>query len=271
MSILRPTSLALAACAVFGTISAEALSYNLRDTMLVFRKSGSPDLEVNLGSFSTFTTPGLSFNISAYNNTQFTTAFGASPASWVGLSFSVFSAVPTGNGDGTYPNNTILITAPRSDINIQSTPWDRRTSSSQSTTVSKILGVAGYNSGSGAAGWSAGTPFDSVTNSASAIIIPSANASSYTSIAGTGGSLGGTTPGAGSIENTLVNQGDILRSDLYVVKPGSSGQGEYAGYFEFNGSSGTLSFQPVPEPSTIATLGVGSVALVFALRRRSSK
>lgn len=257
----------LAAGFALSTIAAQAFTYNPGDLMLTFHQTGRPDLEVNIGSVVTYRNlgPGQQITVSQYDGTQLSTAF----SSLDGLSFGVMSAVPTGQTVDGQIGRTLWVTNPRLDVNVQSTPFVRQTGSSQGNTTSKILGVAGYGSASGALPWSAGTPGDSVTNSASAIIIPNADSSSYSTLAGVNGNLGGT---YANIENTTPNGftgGQFIRSDLYEAAPRTAvGQdATYLGYFEF-GANGVTTFNSVPEPGTFALLALGGLSLLGIQRLR---
>lgn len=253
------TGLALACNSAYGQFA-----YANRDVLLTFHQTGSPDLIVNAGSVSSFvnlalSSPGSTISISQYNATQISTAF----SSLSGVSWSAMSAVPSGTGDASAPDNTVWLTNPRFDINVQTTPFQQKTASTQSSWRSKVLSVAGVNSTVGAIGYSAGTALDPVSNTSTALIIPSDSPSSYSQIAGLTGNLGGTF-GQGTIENTTPSGfTGVTRSDFYQLKPGS-GNGQYLGYFEF-GANGKASFTSVPEPGTWALMTLGGVAL---LRRR---
>lgn len=260
----------LAAGLVLTTAAAHAFTYNPGDLMLNFHQSGRPDLEVNLGSVITYRNlgPGQQIVVSQYTGTQLSTAF----SSLDGLSFGVMSAVPAGQTIDGQPQKTLWLTNPRTDVNTQSTPFVRGTASNQGNTGSKILGVAGFASSAGAAPWSAGTPFDSVTNGASAIIIPNGDASSYTTLAGTAGTLGNTYANIENITPTGFTGGQFIRSDLYeaVPKTANGQDATYLGYFEF-GANGVTTFNSVPEPGTFALLALGGLSLFGIQRLRRNK
>ena len=87
------------------------------------------------------------------------------------------------------------------------------------------------------------------------------NPVSYTIGVGSLGDFNGTW--APSVEN--LTTGGTTTSDLFQQNPGAANNGIYLGSFSMDG--GTLSFSPVPEPSTWAMIGSGAFALL-ALRRR---
>ncbi|EEF58446.1 PEP-CTERM sorting domain-containing protein [Pedosphaera parvula] len=249
--------------------SAQAqFTYANRDMIAVFRQTGSPDMVVNLGQASIYydlgtTAPGSTITINNYSPAQFSAAFSSGA---VGVNWAVMSGVPVGNGDATRPARTVWITAPRLDLNTQTSPYQRDTGSTQVSWLSTIRGVAGAGSTAGAAAWGAGTPADPISNSPTVAIIPSSDPSSYTQIAGTAGNLNGTF-GQGSIENGSVTSFTDERSDLYEVRPGT-GDAIYLGFFDLNGQ-GALTFTAVPEPSVYALIGVGFLSLFFFRQRRS--
>jgi PEP-CTERM motif len=243
-------------------------TYSNRDMLAVFRQTGSPDLVVNLGQASLYynlaaNAPGSTITINSYTPAQFSAAFSSGA---VGVNWAVIGGVPVGNGDATRAARTVWITAPRLDLDTQTTPYQRDTGSTQGSWLATIRGVAGAGSTSGAAAWGAGTPADPISNTPTVAIIPSNDPSSYTQIAGTAGNLNGTF-GQGSIENGSTTPFSDLRSDLYEVRPGT-GDSIYLGYFDLN-SAGILTFTAVPEPSTYALMGFGILSLWFFRQRRS--
>lgn len=257
----------LAAGFALSTVATHAFTYNPGDLMLNFRQTGSRDLEVNIGSVVTYRNlgPGQQIVVSQYTGAQLTAAF----SSLDGLSFGVMSAVPIGQTVDGQIGRTLWVTNPRIDVNVQSTPFLRKTGSSQGNTTSIILGVAGLGSASGAVPWSAGTSFDSVTNSSTAIIISATDSSAYSVIAGTSGDLG---LSYGNIENITPSgftSGQYLRSDLYEAAPRTAlnQDATYLGYFEF-GADGVTTFNSVPEPGTFAILALGGLSLLCIQRLR---
>jgi hypothetical protein len=141
----------------------------------------------------------------------------------------------------------------------------------QGNVLGAVLGVAGYGSSTGALPYGQNSTPDPVFNSHTAIIIPSTDASSYTVKAGVTGNLGNPpTFGQGSIENTTpAGFSGTQVSDLYQTIPTRNAVGARLGEFDFN-SDGTMTFVPIPEPSTYALLGLGGF-LFMVLRSRRNK
>lgn len=242
---------------------AAPFEYNDRDLMLTFRKSGKPDFEVNIGSFSTYASATLPFTVGGYTPIQLTSILGSTDS----LSWSVVGAVRPGLGDAAYPANTLWLTKPRSDALNPTLAYERRSSSTQSAISSSINGIAGNGSIAGALSWSSGTPADPLTNTRTAVAIPSGDPNSYTQLAGGNGTLNGTF-GQGSVENTVPPGGALTSSDLYEVLPGT-GKAKLLGHFDLM-PNGSMVFVPVPEPGTMALLGLGGLFL-FARARSTTK
>lgn len=261
----KPTFALLAAGSVLAWAAdtgAQPFAFKDRDLLLVFRKPGSANLEVDIGPASTYLNalPNATINVNQYSSAQLTSAY----AGLDSLSWAVLGAVRPGQGDASAPQNTLWLTRGRDDVNTPSTPWARKSNSAQSQVSSVINGIAGNGSIAGAKTWSLGTPLDPLNNTSTVVIIPSSDPNSYTALAGLLGNLGGTF-GQGSVENTTpAIFSSATRSDLFEVQPGS-GSASYKGYFEFR-PDGTTIFQAVPEPSTYALALVGG-ALLFAGRR----
>jgi hypothetical protein len=81
-----------------------------------------------------------------------------------------------------------------------------------------------------------------------------------------------TSPYSGNFQNdwayNVLNNGAGV-SDLYQSDPGGTTQhGAYLGNFNLS-SGGLLTFSPVPEPSTWAMMGTGTLAFMALRRRRS--
>lgn len=235
-----PSILLVAAAWLISSIAARAqtFTFNNGDVLLVFTQPGRPNLEVDVGPVSGFlnATPGTPIAINELNSTQLNTAL----TSLAGVNWTVISTV---RGASVYglPLNTLFLTNPRLNVNSQTSPYTSQNSFKQAAVGSIIDTVAGYGSSVGAVLWSEGTPLSPVTNTTDVVIIPDGDESSYTSIAGTSGDLGGNFT-QGDIENQTPSpfSSGVTRSDFYELPPGGAA-GTYLGYFEFN-SSGTLTF-----------------------------
>jgi hypothetical protein len=241
-------------------------AYTSQDVMAVFRQTGSPDLEVNLGQVSFFynlatTAPGSTVSINNYTPLQFSTAF----SSAVGVNWAVMSAVPLGGGTTEHPSRTVWLTSPRVTLGTQTSPYQGDSGSTQGSWVSVIRGIAGAGGTAGAVPWGSGTPPSALTNSSTVAVIPSSDSSSYTQIGGTFGDLNGTF-GQGSSENSSATPFSTQRSDFYEIHP-NGGNATYLGYFDFD-SNGALSFTAVPEPGSLSLFGLGGLFLLHTARCR---
>jgi hypothetical protein len=242
--------------------SAQTFNYNNGDLLLGLRTpGGTSDLIVDIGAASLYSGASGPITISGtYFNSQELTDAGLTLNN---LYFSVFGDIAPGNSSGTA--NTLWVTAPQSDNTIQAPAWGAQTSPNQGNTRSQIESIA-----FGATYTSFGEPA-SESNTVSAVVVPSGlnlsgeGALSYTTGIGPNGNFNGnfgsnnnieqSTPGAFSSGTSPV------RSDLFEMVPGSNGS--YLGFFELD-PNGTLTFnpEPVPEPTTWATFGLGMLGLI---------
>jgi hypothetical protein len=243
------------------TAKAQVFTYTAEDLLLGIRSAGPNDFVVDLGPSSFFRTAAAgTYDISTgrYNSSQLTSAFGGLD----GLSLSVFGDVRTTGGS--LPNNTLWMTAARPDINVQTIPWQRKSSITQGNTGAKIDGVAG-----GAVGYSGGQPAGP-NNTATAVVMPDNYAGgSYQVSVGTG-NWGGTFVGnsEGNTGISFAAGGVPVRLDLYELQPAAGNPaGTWLGYFDFK-PNGTASFTVVPESSAWATIGGGACLLFAAFQRR---
>ena len=244
------------------SLQAQVFTYNTRDLVLAFRRSGSSDLEVDLGSIDTFKSANqtLSLNNRFDLNTQLLPTFGDLNS----LTFSVFGAQ---RGTGSDPANTSWLSLKRTDPNVQTAAPNGYTSSKSQNIQSAISGILGDGASSGSLVYapSAGYP----PSSSTALIVPTAGtaaANSYTTKYTAVGGLASlvAAPGVeittGASFSTTPNA--IAALDLYQYLPGTTTQAaSLLGTFTFD-NTGALSFVPVPEPSTWALFGLGGLLLI---------
>lgn len=241
--------------------TAQTFNYNNGDLLLGFRTpNGTSDLVVDIGAASLYT--GATGPITISGNYFTSSQLSDAGLSLNNLYFSVFGDISPG-----FPGtaNTLWVTAPQSDYFIQATPWAAQTSNQQGLTRSQMESIA-Y----GATYTSFGLA-PSADNTASAVVVPSSlnlggeSALSYTTGIGANGNFNGNFGSNNNIEQdtsaTFSSGTSPIRTDLYEMIPGSSGS--YVGFFELD-PNGTLVFspEPVPEPTTWATFGMGLMGLV---------
>jgi hypothetical protein len=222
--------------AVVAALPAHAgFQYNPRDLVIGFRVDGggTSELTVNAGPASAFYTlaSGSTITISSVNATLLNGIFG----DMNNLVWSAAADVRT-NGDASYPLDTLWLTAPRTDLATQSTPWNRRSLYAQATTGAKIDGIA-----NGGVTYGGEVPTSS-TNTSSLVVLPAGNTYAYSTFITASGNYGGTFPG--SVESytgpTFTTDGLSVRADLYQLLPGT-GAGTYLGYFELK-PTGVLTY-----------------------------
>jgi len=242
------------------TLQAAPFTYNAQDLLIGFRGPGNFDYVVDVGTVSQFGFGSGIHNITAYTGSQLSTVFGGLD----GISFSVFGDVRTTGG--ALPFNTLWVTSARSDISVQSNPWNRAGQSAQGTVGGKIDGIA-----NGALMYSSTFPPGPNNTPTAVTVTNNFNSSpgvSYKLGIGPAGNFSGTFPG--NVENTtpagFASLGTPIRSDLYELQPGS-GLGEYKGFFQLN-TDGSMFFQAVPEPNTAALMAAGFGLLTWIQRQR---
>jgi hypothetical protein len=262
----------LAAGALTFNQTAEALPFILHqaDLGLGFRKVGTfkenNEVVVNIGQATNYVNLTAGTVITVTN----VTAAQLSPDSFTSLnnlSISAFGDVNNNVYPG-YPRNTIWVSMPRTDINVQSTPPDRQDQDSVSSMVSAINSIL-----NGAVAIS-GRISSNQDNTISFLREP---ATTYNTVQGQnlGAWIGGAIdPNTGTFQdNWMVNVENptagsftsAIRSDLYEVLPAgftdphtgqTTGPAYYVGYFQFN-PGGSLTFTrgasstPPPPPSPV--------------------
>lgn len=236
-------------------IEAQTFTYAPRDLILSLRQSGNAtDVAINLGPASQYyggLGGGAPVDLtSRYNPADLQSTYGVGLAN---VSWSVAGAVAAGDGgDASVPTSTLWLTRGRDPLtpDIQSTPWQDKSSFSQGGTGARVVGIA-----NGAV--SVGTAISS-----SYATVADANSQSYHTYVTDLGNYQNTFQG--NVENNTTT--GSTRTDLYELRPAAGNpSATYLGYFELN-SSGALTFTAVPEPGTWAMIGLGGLML-FGLQR----
>jgi hypothetical protein len=254
---------------VLASLSASAqpvFQYNDGDLVLDFSKAGSADLEVDIGSSSSFIAlaGGGAVPVSGYNiSSQLLSTFGGSLD---GVSFSVFGTTSSTSAD--------YLSLRRLNPSVANTVPADFSGAKASSVSGDVNGLIGFGTSTGILPYSAGTPADSVGNTATAVVIPTSGVAAVNSFTTKYNGTGGlksllATPGAA---NTLAGNfaetpGATAASDLFEYDGNGSGSkvlllGEFT-----LGNNGAVEFAPVPEPTTYG-LAAGAGLLLVMLRRQ---
>jgi hypothetical protein len=226
-----------------GTLS----SYAVGDVLVCFRNGGANDLVVDAGPISTFTnaSPNQRISINQYTGGQL--AYVSTNA----VSWSAF----TWFDNSASPNWTLFVTKARTSLDVQTTPWQDKSSYSQSYPAGRMATIP-----LGAADEAAYIPSGafSTLNMATAVLEGDISAGNSDYKTGQSyrdallGSYGGYFNGTfeGNPENTtranFTTKGMVVRSDFYQLTPTSGyGLGKFLGYFEFS-PNGTMTYVAYP-------------------------
>jgi len=254
---------AVAAAVLSGASAMAQFNYQNGDLLAAFGNGGSTDVIVDLGSISNFQQPGAAAN--SWNlNAVLTSVFGSTPVG-SGLYWSVFGV----NDTSITPNNssvvqgspyTVWSTLARVDPNVQNDlPTVSGNASSQHQSVNEIKTIANLTSPGVA------NP-GLITDYSPGVEEVATSLGGYSSLMNSSSD-----PGAGNLAETwsynMLNNG-VGTSDFYQNDPGNPLSTPATDLGNFNlDSTGLLTFNPVPEPSTWAMVGSGLLALL-AIRRR---
>ncbi len=249
-SLFTTALLGAAALLLAGHSARAALTYTAGDLFLGFKAAGADqDYLVNIGNVSQFSSLGAGSTVTVITGGSISadlgTAFGSS---WFSSGSVFWSITGTTYNGTTNLVPTLYATRARSISGAQSTPWVGSASSNQVESVSLLQALAGkYAQDGTAAGASKATFQDSASDNSYAKL------TAATSDFSIGGSV------EGSTSRTL---------DFYRIDPVNDQAAAYLGYFTINGS-GVVTFTAVPEPSTVALLGLSATAFLIFVRRRS--
>ncbi len=257
MKINKLAVLTAAAGFLWSLNASAQFSYNNSDLLLGFRTpGGTSDLLVDIGSVSLYTgaTGPIAISGNYYTASQLTDA----GLSLNNLYFSVFGDVSPGYPTTYGPYNTLWVTAPESVPGTLTTPWAAQTSAQLATSRSRIESIGAGGTFLGA------TTSPGSDNTATAIVtsdsFSQSGDTSYAIGIGPNGNFQGNFGSNNNIENSTpgsFTSGSVI-SDLYEMRPNQGGL--LLGEFVLT-SNGALTFNPVPEPTTWATLGLGLLGL----------
>jgi hypothetical protein len=259
LQIIRGLTARVGGYALFtGALQAAPFLYAPGDLVLAFRQTGNAsDYVVNIGKATNFSAlpSDTTLVISNLSVAQLNSAF----PSLNGLQWSVAAANRPPLVPG-FALQAIWAVAPRLDANLQSAPWLRKGQFVQGTAAGQIDAV-GFNAVSASGSQTAGPD-----NTATGVVIPVSSQFALAPVIGDAGNYVGTFQG--NVESLTVedfdgDSGNVSRSDLYELVPGTSAggtlntSGRYLGYFELK-PDGSLTFKTgsSPPPAPLIT-GIG--------------
>lgn len=249
----RPFTQVLLALGFAGLFAASAAAqlpttYSPGDFLVGFRQVGNNNsVVVDIGPITSFSNPiSIAINLGSTLQAQ----YGAGWASDPNVFFSLVETSAT--------NNTSLVTSPQYLTGPNAGParvWSRLTNTVSTTFQNKINNL--------------GNEFTS-----RGVVQPKTDANAYANFMPGGSTDAGHANGniAWGYFNptTEGNFGETTAGvvlDLIQLAPGT-GLGTEVGTFQLSANGNTLSFSAVPEPSTLAVLGLGALALAgFQLRK----
>jgi hypothetical protein len=259
---LTAGALSILLAAAGSAMGAGTFQYNPSDVVIGFRATsggGSYELVVDAGSISNFLalSSGQTMTVANVTSTLLNDAF---PAGLNDLSWAVFADTTTNNvtvGSSNYPPHSLWMSAPRADINSQSTPYYLMTYIGNGNVTSQIEGL-----GKRAVAYAASIPA-SQDNTTTAIRLPTGSSLySYSAYIGSG-NFNGTMDGY--IEqftgDTFTADGISSRADLYAMPPAPSAYtygATYLGYFDF-GTNGILTYTAGPSSVVVTAPQIISI------------
>jgi hypothetical protein len=234
--------------------AAGAFSYTNCELIAAFRvPTGVSDLVVNLGPSASF--EGLpartALTITNVSPDQLHAVF----PSLNGLAWSVSGARRGNTNYPQFPLQTTWVTAPQAQIGSSGPTWLRKGQFTLGTTSGQIDAI-----GAGAIVYGTLQPAGP-NNTSTAIVIPSTDPNSYSTVIGVDGDFAGSFQG--DVENTTADDfdstGSSSRSILYELQPASGSDlntpGQVLGFFDLK-PEGTLTFTAgtPPESTTITSI-----------------
>jgi hypothetical protein len=243
------TASSLLVLSAASAIAAGTFQYTPGDVLVGFRVTGGGgnyELVVNAGSVSNFLalSSGQSLPVANVTSTLLNDAF---PGGYDSLSWAVFADTTSSGltvGSSNYPAHSLWMSAPRADVNSQSTPYYLMTYYGNGYVISQIEGLGSHVTSYGA------SIAASQDNTTTAIRVPAGSTIySYSTYIGAGNFNGSMN---GYIEQftgpTFSTDGVSSRADFYTMTPASSAytySANFIGYFDF-APNGVLTYHAGP-------------------------
>jgi len=282
MKLFKTSLIALAGMVSANIAHAVLVNHDAGDLIVAFTASGG------LGSGKTYLVslnPAYQYRdafapiVSITNiGTDLVDAYGASWFDRTDLNWGLIGVRKiSGGAENGDPNRTVYVSMARPSVATESSPISGLTGGDVSSVGADVNSVQLTFAATDIPVYVGANPngavvLTSATNSIDEFVPPT-TINSFTSIPGSimqsfaAGSYGNFGGSIGAVEGALDLQ-RLLRSTTGASPTGTIGTGSFEGTIVIN-SSGAISFNAVPEPSTIGLLGIGLVAL--AMRRRSRK
>lgn len=242
---------------------AVSVSYSADDLFIGFRSTSASvtnDYVLDIGQASQFKNAAAGFTLSLGNvGADLTSIFGAGWATDPNIFWGVVGT--SGNAaSGGDVSNVLYASQPENPLGTRATPYTQKSASLQGTPRANIstFGINDYNGKTSTANSSVGISESATGANSWASYNPGGTSFSYFQ----------------GMEGNSANGISQTALDLSRMAPSTTGTpGTDLGTFTINSSNGNISFQTaaaVPEPSTYASLAIGTAVALLTVRRRKN-
>lgn len=233
----------LTALLAAGSAGAAPFSYTTGDLLIGFRRTASePQIVIDAGPAANFSSLPSGTVITIANN--LTPTITGQLANLNSVSWSAFAHMLSLSGS--YPNQTLWLTAPCADQFTPGPAWQRDSADGQAGVGGQVEAL-----GAGCATYCSQNPGASGNFTATSVAVPASalNSQKYGYYVDNAVGFGNFNNNfGGNVENTtrtnFTTAGVLARSSLYLLQPGS-GAGQYLGYFLLS-PGGTMTFTAAP-------------------------